>query len=43
LDRWVLDHGHEGSGRFWECYLNNPDEVAGPSEYRTELNWVIGK
>jgi effector-binding domain-containing protein len=43
LERWVRDHGHEGNGRFWECYLNNPDEVESPSEYKTELNWVIGK
>lgn len=30
------------TGRFWERYLNNPDEVKDPKDYRTELNWVIG-
>ena len=31
-----------GTGRFWECYLNNPAEVKDPKDYRTELNWVVG-
>lgn len=35
--------GHEGKGRFWECYLNNPDEVKDPQQYRTELNWVVSE
>lgn len=41
LDRWVREMEMEGSGRFWERYLNNPDEVTDPAEYRTELNWVL--
>lgn len=42
LQQWVRENGHGESGRFWESYLNNPNEVKSPSEYRTELNWVIG-
>lgn len=41
LQEWVRDNGHGETGRFWERYLNNPDEVKSPSEYRTELNWIV--
>jgi len=43
LQSWVRERKLAESGRFWECYLNNPAEVNDPKEYRTELNWVIGK
>lgn len=43
LNGWVRANGHPETGRFWERYLNNPDEVKDPKEYRTELNWVIGQ
>ncbi|MBK8338872.1 MAG: GyrI-like domain-containing protein [Flavobacteriales bacterium] len=43
LQSWVREQKIGETGRFWECYLNNPDEVKDPSEYRTELNWVIDK
>ncbi|MBS1937105.1 MAG: GyrI-like domain-containing protein [Bacteroidetes bacterium] len=42
LQQWVREHGHGESGRFWESYLNAPDEVRDPREYRTELNWIAG-
>ena len=42
LQVWVRENGLPATGRFWESYLNNPDEVKDPEEYRTELNWVIG-
>lgn len=42
LQKWVRENGHGETGRFWERYLNNPDEVKDPKDYRTELNWVIG-
>lgn len=42
LQEWVREHGHGETGRFWESYLNNPNEVKSPSEYRTELNWIVG-
>lgn len=42
LERWAREQGHVSSGRFWESYLNNPEEVEVTKEYRTELNWVIG-
>lgn len=42
LEKWVKEQGVKETGRFWERYLNNPDEVKDPNEYRTELNWVIG-
>ncbi len=41
LQKWVRENGHGETGRFWECYLNNPNEVKSPSEYRTELNWIV--
>jgi effector-binding domain-containing protein len=41
LRKWVQEQGHGEMGRFWESYLNNPNEVKSPDEYRTELNWVI--
>jgi len=41
LQTWVRAQKRSEMGRFWECYLNNPSEVNSPSEYRTELNWVI--
>jgi len=42
LERWVREQGYSGTGRFWECYLDNPEEEKDPKAYRTELNWVIG-
>ena len=41
LMKWVRENGHGETGKFWESYLNNPEEVKSPNEYRTELNWVI--
>ena len=41
LQQWVRDRKLGETGRFWERYLNNPDEVISPEEYRTELNWII--
>ena len=41
LQTWVRDRKLAETGRFWESYLNNPEEVKDPKEYRTELNWVI--
>ena len=42
LQKWVRENEHGETGRFWECYLNNPDEVKDPKDYRTELNWIVG-
>ncbi len=42
LQDWVRQQGYPETGRFFERYLNNPDEVVDPKDYRTELNWVIG-
>jgi len=39
---WVREQRLPEDGRFFERYLNNPDEVTDPKDYRTELNWVIG-
>lgn len=41
LQEWVRANGHAETGRFFERYLNNPDEVKDPKQYLTELNWVI--
>lgn len=43
LQAWVREQKIAESGRFWECYLDNPAEVEDPKDYRTELNSVIGK
>lgn len=42
LQSWVREQQLPESGRFYECYLNNPDEVKDPKDHRTELNWVVG-
>jgi len=41
LQSWVRERKLAENGRFYECYLNNPDEVKDASEYRTELNWIV--
>jgi effector-binding domain-containing protein len=41
LQDWVRQQGLAETGRFFERYLNNPDEVEDPKDYRTELNWVV--
>ena len=43
LQKWVRANGHGETGRFWESYLNNPDEVKDPNDYRTELNWIVSE
>lgn len=42
LQEWVRKNGHGETGKFWESYLNNPDEVKDPKDYLTELNWIVG-
>lgn len=42
LQDWVRAEGLPETGRFWERYMNNPDEVKDPKDYRTELNWGVG-
>lgn len=42
LQTWVREQQLPESGRFYERYLNHPDEVTDPKDYRTELNWVVG-
>ncbi|HRD51451.1 MAG TPA: GyrI-like domain-containing protein [Flavobacteriales bacterium] len=41
LQEWVRQQQLPETGRFFERYLNNPNEVKDPKEYLTELNWVI--
>lgn len=43
LQNWVREQKLPETGRFFERYLNNPDDVKDPRDYRTELNWVIGE
>lgn len=43
LQQWVRGQKLGETGLFWESYLNNPDEVKDPKEYRTELNWIVGE
>ncbi|MBP8823825.1 MAG: GyrI-like domain-containing protein [Flavobacteriales bacterium] len=42
VQQWVRRNGHGETGRSWESYMNNPDEVKDPKDYRTELNWITG-
>lgn len=42
LQEWVREQKLPETGRFFERYLNNPDVVKDPKDYKTELNWVIG-
>lgn len=41
LQAWVRKNGIGETGRFWESYLNNPEEVKDPKDYRTQLNWIV--
>lgn len=41
LQDWVRKEGLPETGRFYERYLTNPDEVKDPAEYRTELSWMV--
>lgn len=41
LQAWVRKHGHGETGRFWESYLTNPEEVKDANSHLTELNWII--
>ena len=42
LQKWVREMKLAETGRFWERYLTNPEEVKDPKNYRTELNWIVG-
>jgi effector-binding domain-containing protein len=37
LAAWAAENGKRPAGPNWEIYLNDPTEVAGPHEYRTEV------
>jgi effector-binding domain-containing protein len=41
LQRWIQEHGHEGSGAPREIYLVGPQQVADPAQLRTEVQWPI--
>ncbi|MDQ3099748.1 MAG: GyrI-like domain-containing protein [Bacteroidota bacterium] len=41
LREWVRREGHGESGRFWESYLTDPGKESDPTQWRTELNWVL--
>lgn len=41
LQKWVRENEKGETGRFWESYLNNPEDVKSPDEYQTELNWIV--
>jgi effector-binding domain-containing protein len=38
---WIAEHGFEGAGPMRERYLNAPDEVSSPAEYRTEVETPV--
>ncbi|MBP8879372.1 MAG: GyrI-like domain-containing protein [Flavobacteriales bacterium] len=42
LQAWVREQKLPESGRFWERYLTNPNDVKDAKDHRTELNWVVG-
>jgi effector-binding domain-containing protein len=41
VGNWIDEHGFEPSGPMRERYLNAPDEVSSPAEYRTEVETPI--
>jgi effector-binding domain-containing protein len=42
LHDWIHEHGHvEGPGP-WESYVDDPAEVEGPAQLRTEVVWPLG-
>jgi effector-binding domain-containing protein len=42
LTDWMARTDHVADGPMFERYLNSPDEVASPAEYRTEIEVPIG-
>lgn len=38
---WIAKHGYEAAGPFQERYLNGPDDVTSPADYRTEIEVPI--
>ena len=42
LQAWVREQKLPESGRFWERYLTNSNDVKDAKDHRTELNWVVG-
>jgi effector-binding domain-containing protein len=43
LQAWVREQKLPETGRFFERYLNDPEEVKDPLLYRTELNWILSE
>ncbi len=43
LQTWVRANKHGETGKFWESYLTNPEQVKDPKNYRTELNWIVSE
>jgi effector-binding domain-containing protein len=41
LAAWITAHGYVVDGPVREVYLNGPDEVASPDEFRTEVRMPI--
>jgi effector-binding domain-containing protein len=43
LTAWAAANGRRPAGPNWEIYLNDPTEVAGPHEYRTEVHMPLAQ
>jgi effector-binding domain-containing protein len=43
LQAWVREQKLPETGRFFERYLNDTDEVQDQLQYRTELNWILSE
>ena len=41
IEEWIGDHHMSAAGPYRERYLNAPDEVASPAEYRTEIELPV--
>jgi effector-binding domain-containing protein len=41
LQRWIQEHGHEGTGAPREIYLVGPQQAPDPAGLRTEIQWPI--
>ncbi|HEX6140885.1 MAG TPA: GyrI-like domain-containing protein [Candidatus Limnocylindria bacterium] len=41
VERWIADHGHEGTEGMWELYLTDPRAQPDPSTWRTQIVWPL--
>jgi AraC family transcriptional regulator len=41
MQAWIEGQGRKPGAVMWEVYLNDPDQVPDPAEWRTEVYWPV--